>query len=87
MATIMEDALWTVDTAVAERMVETGLIQECTRDHTSVMPIDLPIYHIACDAPKWFGFSTMHAAIIAAQIYVEDHPQEVEDEPSDLPTT
>lgn len=67
MATIIEDALWTVTEEVAEHMVETGLLVKCERTHQGVRDFDLPIYHIACDAPNWFGFGTLAQAISAAE--------------------
>lgn len=78
MATIMEGAQWTLTEAAAERMVENGLLTKCTGDHTEqVIADDLPIYHRACDAPSWFGFSTMHQAIRAAEAHVVNREQEL----------
>lgn len=83
MATIMEDALWTLTEAAAERMVENGLLTKCEGKHTAeVLEVDRPIYHVACDAPNWFGFSTMDQAIRSAEAHVslEAEIKEIEKE-------
>ena len=71
MATIMEGALWTLTEAAAERMVENGLIVQCDEeDHPHTLDVDKPIYHIAEDAPGWFGMGTLNQAIISAEAHV-----------------
>lgn len=72
MATIMEEVMWTLTEAAADRMVENGLLVKCEGKHTEdVLERDRPIYHRACDAPSWFGFSTMDQAIRSAEAHVE----------------
>jgi hypothetical protein len=67
MATIIEGARWTLTNSAAERMVEKGLITKCDNDHIDVIEADLPIYHRYLKAPDWFGFTTVHGAIITAE--------------------
>lgn len=71
MATILEDAAWTLTDAAAERMVENGLIIECPLHHTMILESDKPIYHIAPCAPRWFGAGSIRVAITAAESHVE----------------
>lgn len=71
MATIIDTCLWTVTEDVANHMVDTGLLQLCQHEHILVMAVDKPIYHISPDAPGWFGFSTMHGAILGAERAVD----------------
>jgi hypothetical protein len=71
MATILEEAAWTITEAAAERMAENGLLKKCEHEyHTqAVMTADLPVYHRSDDAPSWFGFSTMDQAIRSAEAH------------------
>lgn len=74
MATILEGALWTLTEAAAERMVENGLLVPCKSIHINdhhAEDFDAPIYHIAIDAPPWFGVHSLPDAIKSAEAHVE----------------
>lgn len=81
MATILEGALWTLTEAAAQRMVENGLLVECSNEHfcepMDGVEADRPFYHIAPRAPDWFGFSTIPLAIAQAQAHVEAESTDV----------
>lgn len=74
MATILEGAAWTVTEEVADHMVENGLLVKCEKRHADqdLLITEMPVYHIACDAPRWFGFSTLGTAIESAMRTVEN---------------
>ena len=84
MATILEEGIWTLTEAAAERMVENGLIERCDQKHYAghlyygendeegLLVIDHPVYHRSPTAPDWFGFATMHQAIISAEKHAEE---------------
>ena len=71
MATILEGAMWVLDEEVADHMVETGLLVKCDRMH-NMAGYGLPVYHIACDAPRWFGVSSLPVAIAGAERALEN---------------
>lgn len=75
MASIIENAIFTVTEEVAEHMVKTGLIVKCTSDHINVLDVDKPVYHISSEAPDWFGYTSIPGAIYSAIKAVESEPR------------
>lgn len=71
MATILEGAMWVLDENVADHMVETGLLVKCERKH-NMAGYGLPVYHIAWDAPPWFGMHSLPVAIAGAERALEN---------------
>lgn len=74
MAMVIEDARFPISDEAAERMVENGLLVKCGKEHTCAIEGNQAVYHIAEDAPVWFGYATLAGAIRSAEEYVNTHP-------------